>query len=63
LPTFYLGIADKYGQIVGTSALDKLTVTIDDSGDNKNSTNVYMATVGGQVTYQSDKGTFAIDNL
>lgn len=31
LPAFYLGLADKYGQIVGISNGDKVSVAIDDS--------------------------------
>jgi hypothetical protein len=59
----YVGLADKYGQIVGFSSNSKLQVQIDTSYMRDENASQYQPNVGGSTAFYSDKGVFKIENL
>lgn len=59
----YVGIADKYGQVVGISKNEKLRVSIDESYKSNSNATTYSPSVSGTTEYYSDKGVYIIDGI
>ena len=59
LPTMYIGLVDKYGQIVGVSENEKLTISIGEETE----ISKYKPVLGGKSEYYSSYGIFVIDNV
>ena len=58
-----VGLADKYGQIVGFSSNSKLQVQIDQSYLKDENASLYQPNVAGTTAFYSEKGVFKIENI
>jgi hypothetical protein len=59
----YVGLADKYGQIVGTASNSKLQIQIDESYKNSSNGTLYTPNVAGTTNFYSERGVFKVENI
>lgn len=60
LPQTYIALADKYGQIVGTANLAKLSITVQSSSSQKST---YAPLLDGSTSFYSQNGMFIVSDL
>lgn len=62
IPPIYVGVTDKYGQVVGTATNTKLTISVDPSTVNATAQK-YSPDLAGTTDYYSTMGVYTVNNL
>eukprot|EP00347_Sterkiella_histriomuscorum_P019434 403341642 len=63
IPTTYLALVDKYGQILGSNSNSKIQVFVNATYNSNPKANVYPPVIEGQNQFSSTFGVFVIEDL